>query len=196
MRKNEPDATLRIIGPIPFYDASGNLATGLTFNGAGESAIIWPDSISGGNPNGVFADTTADPVEALGTGQYWVTLTQAETNHTGPGLVRLRKAGYADHFERVPIDNQDATATGVLVLAAIAELAGMNHKNAVVDKYVYNARRFATSFRVRVFADAAAAAAATIDAADNADGEIARYVGTSTDDATHPIISMTYRKVL
>lgn len=125
MRKNEPDPTLRVAGPVPFYNSSGALATGLTFTAAGETAIFNLTS-------GTFTDTTADAVEAATTGMYYVQLQQPETNHNTFLIVRLSKAGYDAQYFVVPIDNTpdvnvvsmstDAVTAGALAASAVTEI--------------------------------------------------------------------------
>ncbi len=83
-----------------------------------------------------------------------------------------------------------ATATSITTLQALTEtLQYLLHGNAVVDNTVHGASG-TTSARLRGFANAAAAAAATNGAADGADGEVARWTITTSYDgpgeiATH-----------
>ena len=73
--------------------------------------------------------------------------------------------------------------THVLGVAApdLNRTLGLLHDNSVVDNQVYGAFGI-TSARVRVFASAGAAGAATKGAADDADGEVYRYVIAATYD--------------
>lgn len=103
MRRNESVATERIAGPIPFYDADGNLLTGQTFSHAAHEVAVW------NSDTGAFADASADAVEVTGTGEYYVPLSQAEVNHPSFVVVRLKKATYADRLFNVPIESVDKT---------------------------------------------------------------------------------------
>ena len=216
MRKNETTASKRIVGPIPFYDADGNLKSGLTFNGAGECQF--------GYIGAAFADTTNDPVEYGTTGMYYVQLEQSETNHDTVIIVKLTKATYRDHFERVPIDNTPdvnvvsealglATSTDVgdaetAILAALDAIAadllaigGLLHRNSMVDGGAgqpgpsYDANGNLLSARVRVFINAAALASATLGAADDVDEEVYRFTLTGTA-ASQKMASFQARQVL
>lgn len=159
MRKNAAGNSL----PFGFYDLNGQLLSGQAFDGAGETTV-WNST------SGTFGDTVADAVEVDDTGMYYVPLSAAELNHDVCVIVRLRKSPYADQFLVVPIDPVDVI---------------FNDPNHVMDLFVYNATTgFLESCRKRVFASAAAAAAATTDAADDADGEIARFVMTAVDNGT------------
>lgn len=192
MRKNEPTASLRTTLPIPFYDANGALVTGLNFAGAGETAVFNLDALA-------FADTASDAVEAAATGMYYVQLSQAETNHPTFLIVRLRKATYSDQFFIVPIDDTtiDTVAAAVTAIAAaitalgvsVARVLGLLHENAMLDGGAgvltgptYSDNNVLESARLRVFANAAALAAATEGAANGADGEIYRYAITGADN--------------
>lgn len=75
---------------------------------------------------------------------------------------------------------------GASVSADIKRALGLMHENSTDDLHVYSSSKL-TSCRKRVFASKAAALAATPGAADNADGEIARYLLTFSytgDDLT------------
>ncbi len=70
-----------------------------------------------------------------------------------------------------------------------------NIPNSMLDKFVYNGNKMATSSRLRVFADATALAAAVPGHADNADGEIERYAVAGVDGGSGLPSSVTYTRV-
>lgn len=75
---------------------------------------------------------------------------------------------------------------GLATAAALTRTLGLTLDNARVDECVYSAGKL-TSSRIRVFADDTALTASTSGAADDADGEIARYATVTTysgDDMT------------
>ncbi len=169
MRKNEPDATQRVATPIPFRDLDGQLKPNLTFATAGGEVFVYKSSTN------TWVAANADAVELGGanaSGTYKVQFTQAEVNYDTLVGVKLVKAGYSDQFWFEKIDGSTAD-----------RVAGLLHRNAMVDMYLYddvNNPAEPSSFRVRVFADAAALAGATPDGPDDDDDEIYRYLGTST----------------
>ena len=69
---------------------------------------------------------------------------------------------------------------------AIKILLGVSAKaNMRIDQTTYNANGFLEQARIRIFATPAAAAAASVDAADGFDGEIARVDLTGVADLVH-----------
>lgn len=91
-------------------------------------------------------------------------------------------AGYVD--TEIGTLQTSVTALGV----QLARVLGLNHENALLDGGAgvvtgptYSAKKVMLSGRLRVFADAAALAAATAGAANGADGEIYRYTVTGED---------------
>lgn len=125
MRKNEPIASKRVLGPVGFFDADGKLKSGLTFSGAGESQF--------GYIGAALADSTNDWTEYGTTGLYYLQLEQSETNHDTAVIGRLRKATYDDVFEVMPIDNTpdvnvltmstDSFSSAALSSAAVTKIA-------------------------------------------------------------------------
>jgi hypothetical protein len=111
-----------------------------------------PASLSGGRMRAQVEGLDADTVNA---------------NAVAPDAVTEIQSGLATSSA------QTALAT------AIDEIAGLLLKNAVIDERTYVGGNL-TAARIRVFADATAAGAATTDAADDADGEIRRYQMTAT----------------
>ena len=77
--------------------------------------------------------------------------------------------------------------SGLATQSDAFDIAGLLHRNAMIDNVVHDGNGFMTSARLRVFSDAAALAAASAGAADNADGEISRYTLTGT--ATSNLLS-------
>lgn len=182
MRKNQADPTLRVAAPVPFFDNSGQLATGLTFlTGSGEVEVYRSST-------NTFVAATNNAYELADSGCYALQLTQAETNYDSLLGVKLKKSGYPDQFFWIPID----TAAASQDLAAIEELLARNngllHGNSMIDGGVgatqptYSAKGLLTGARVRVFASAGDLALATKGAADDADGEIYRYTITGEDN--------------
>lgn len=191
MRKNEPTAGDRV-AVIPFYDADGALKSGLTFSAAGECAIWDVDSLA-------FTDTTNDPAEIGTSGQYYVQLTQPETNHSTLLKVRLRKVGYDDQYLDIPVttfdlddissrlDTIDTTLAAIAAdtsgtATAVELIQGLLHQNCVLN-FTYTSS-FLTIARIRQFSDATAANAATPTAVDDADGEIHRWRITAVNNGS------------
>lgn len=172
MRRNEPNANERIVGPVPFYNNAGQLETGLTFTGAGETQVWNLDT-------GTWTDTTADAVEISGSGLYYVQLSQAESNHPSFVIVRLVKATYATQYYTMPIDERSLE-----IESTLTRLLGLHRENSVMDggsgapAAIYDGQVLVQA-RIRVFASSALSLAATLGAANNADGEIARYLLTA-----------------
>jgi hypothetical protein len=75
------------------------------------------------------------------------------------------------------------TAVGT-VGDALRIIFGMLYDNAMLDETVYGTKGVLLTGRVRLFATPAAAAAATEGAADDAEGEWARFEITATDEAS------------
>ncbi len=79
----------------------------------------------------------------------------------------------------------DALSADHLVSGSMGELfqiiAGLHKHNSILDKTVYNAKKFLTSARIRKFATKAAFDAAVPDHADGADGEQFRWLVTGAD---------------
>ncbi len=166
MRKNEPDATQRIATPIPFRDLDGQLKPNLTFATALGEVFVYKSSTN------TWVAANGDAVELGGantTGLYKLQFTKAEVNYDTQVGVKLVKAGYADQFWFEKIDG-----------STLDRVAGLLHRNALVDKLIYDVNGNLLTSRVRVFADAAGLVAATPGVADNADGELRRYLETST----------------
>lgn len=88
------------------------------------------------------------------------------------GRLTATRAGYLDNLSAGAVATASAVST---VSSAITRLLGLAHDNAMVDECVYSSGKL-TSSRIRVFANAAALAAAAPGEADGADSEIARYV--------------------
>jgi len=94
--KNEPNATLRVACPIPFYNLDGQLFTGQTFLTA--SGEVQTYTMVGGWV------AAANNAAALGSGgNYSYQYSQAETNDNTIIGVRLIKAGYATVYFWNPI---------------------------------------------------------------------------------------------
>jgi hypothetical protein len=69
---------------------------------------------------------------------------------------------------------------------ALKVLLGITGKaNMRIDKTVYDVNGFLTSARIRIFETSALASAATVDAADGVDGELARVDLTGVADLIH-----------
>ena len=93
-----------------------------------------------------------------------------------------------DNLPADPADESLVIAATDAIVAKLDILNGLHQRNSVLDggagfaSVQYNASKELTAARRRVFADEVAAAAATPGAADDVDGEIARYlfVGTGT----------------
>ncbi len=71
--------------------------------------------------------------------------------------------------------------------------AGLLHENSMIDNVVTNTGKFVTSSRIRHFATAAALAAATAGAADDADSEIARYLMVAAPTVANGSILSTFQ---
>jgi hypothetical protein len=88
MKKNEPTASKRFVGPIPFFDNSGNLLAGQTFHTASGEVLV--------SLNGAALTAAANDAVEIGSGEYYYPASQAETNQDSFLLVVLRKSGYHD----------------------------------------------------------------------------------------------------
>lgn len=93
-----------------------------------------------------------------------------------------------DNLPVDPADASDIAAAFAVIQADITRLLGLHHDNSVTDggfgfpSIQRDSGKRLLTLRRRVFASKAAAIAATLGAADNADGEIFRYIATSTVD--------------
>lgn len=118
---------------------------------------------------------------------HWIyEATQAETNVTANEIeVRITDSTwYALTQVQIDSANGDVLTALAAVAASLVDVAGLLHKNSLVDNVVRDpSTGFMTSARLRIFADASALAAATVGAADNADSEIARFTITGTHTA-------------
>jgi hypothetical protein len=175
MRKNEPNPNLRIAGPIPFYDANGALKKGLTF-GHVEGEVFYYRKATND-----WAAASSNATELGGgntSGLYFVPMAQGETNNDFVVGIKLSKATYDDQYWFAPIDNTPDVSVISMATDVITMIQGKG--NGMLDKTVY-VGKFLVSARWRSFADAVALAAASPDALDNADGEIARFVLEAAD---------------
>ncbi len=120
MFKNEPDASKRVIGPIPFFDLDGNFLPGLTFLTASSEVFVSED--------GVTWVAAANDAAAIGSGAYRYQATQAESNTDSFLAVKLHKAGYQDIIYREGIIDrvelaESLTSTGPIVWADVIDYA-------------------------------------------------------------------------
>jgi hypothetical protein len=128
MRKNEPIATKRYCGPIPFYDNAGNLLPGLSFlTGSGQVFV----SLDGATPV-----AAANNAVAIGsTGLYYYPASQAESVVDSFLMVELVQSGYQSIPFRQGVDDP-TLAMGANVLdwlgAAPAALDGSGNVMASV----------------------------------------------------------------
>jgi hypothetical protein len=81
------------------------------------------------------------------------------------------------------------------ILDELIDIGGLLHRNATVDNVVRSGGSL-VSARLRIFANAAALAAAVVGAADDANGEIRRYAITGTVDGNGRMSSFKATQVL
>jgi hypothetical protein len=89
-----------------------------------------------------------------------------------------------EHVFRSAIGEPLTVTTAGTVGDALRVILGLMYGNAVLDNTGFNGKGLLTSGRVRLFATPAAAAAATDGAADDAQGEWARFVLTGEGEAS------------
>ncbi len=117
MMKNDPTAANRRIGPIPYFDADGNLLAGRTFTtGAGE---VWVSK-----DGAAYVAAAADIVEAS-LGFYYYVASQAEINvNVFTSVLIFKTADVAASIKpiqyRQEIDQTAATIAALPTAAAIA----------------------------------------------------------------------------
>lgn len=130
-----------------------------------------------------------------GNGEFYYTFADAEvatTQIAGTIAFRFQKTGFRNQVARVPLVVGDVSA----VLTELTAIGGLLHRNALADTFTYDpGSGDMLTCRVRVFTNATALAAATIGAADNADGEVARFTLTGTIASNKPA-SFKARQVL
>lgn len=95
---------------------------------------------------------------------------------------------------RLAVDERTATTAAVqasltTALADLDRVLALQHRHTMLDNFVYGANNVVTSVRKRIFADAAALAAATPGAGNGADGEVKRYTCTAVDAGSGQISS-------
>jgi len=88
------------------------------------------------------------------------------------------RAALLDNLDAA-ISTRASAAQATAIAAQAAGISGLLNENAVIDNTFFTGANM-TSCRIRVFASKAAALAATLGAADNADGEVFRYLMTAT----------------
>lgn len=140
----------------------------------------------GSSVAGAGSITHPDDTNALGVCYYEPHAN--DVNTLGVAVIRISAAGMETReipVLVVPWDPYSATSLGLTDLSTsktnIERVLGLLHENAMVDNVVYGAQNIITSARVRVFADAAALAAAVAGHANGADGEVFRYTITGVD---------------
>lgn len=121
MNRNEPDATRRRCGVIPFVNADGAFTAGITFaTGLGEVLV----SLDGAAPV-----AAANNIVEIGRGFYYYPASQAETNCSRL-IVFLRKGGYAEQsFTQIMggggmVRNQSDASRRLLVALPFYDLDG------------------------------------------------------------------------
>lgn len=108
----------------------------------------------------------------------------------GTALPNVAAAGAGGLFTRGSGAGQiNQNANGQIDVRVVAgdfitkldRIAGLMHENSLLDEITYGGSNLITLARLRVFADAAAKAAATPGAANNADSEVYRYTISAVD---------------
>lgn len=135
---------------------------------------------------GAGSITHPDDTNALGVCYY--APDAGDVDVLGAAVIRISAAGMETREVPVlvvPWDPYSATSLGLTDLSTsktnLERVLGLLHENAMVDSVVYGGQNVITSARVRVFANAAALAAAGAGNANGADGEVFRYTITGFD---------------
>jgi hypothetical protein len=195
MRKNEPLAANRHVGPIPFFDNAGQLLPDQTFLTASGEVFVSKDGAA-------WVAAAADAT-AIGGGFYDVLASQAETNVDTYFSIRLVKATYADVAFRQDVTNNVYAADAILdallqdhsivgsVADGIAIAAGLLQGNFFIDNTVNTDPNGQTAARMRVFRNSVDAAAAS--PGGSGEGEFALFSVTTTyvgvnKIATHRVV--------
>jgi hypothetical protein len=218
---NETDAN---IAQVPIYlvkpdgtpqtDLTGITSTYRKPGGAGGELARALTVI--GNGRFLMPLTTAGDLDTTGIG--WVTITGATIISfvdwvevktkipTNPLLTSDARVAHldADVSSRASAAAVASVAAQVTAVQADTDdiqlrctrIAGLLHENAMVDQVTYGSGALAVIFRVRIFADAAALAAAVPGHANGADGEIARYSGSCVDAGSGQFSSFKVQRTL
>lgn len=157
--------------PFELRDDDGVLQAGIDLSAAGVVQI---------SQNGAaFANRVGAAPTSIGGGAYYYALDATEENAPWV-LLKVVKTGYQTVLQREDVSIID-------IADALTRLLGVHRINSVLDggdgfaSVQYNVNQLATTMRLRVFDSDVNAAAATPGSADDADGEVARYVITGTD---------------
>lgn len=175
MNIKEPTAARRRIF-LEVFDLDGQPKTGLVYTNAGST-----HGFQVSKNGAAFVDGTGAVTE-VGGGTYYYTADAAELDTIGSFTVKLGAQSNVSQQSNAIID--------------ITIPSGLhNIPNSMLDKFVYNGNKMATSSRLRVFADATALAAAVAGHADGTDGEIERYTVAGVDAGFGLPSSVTYTRV-
>lgn len=198
MRPGETDANKKTIY-FKVFDVDG-----LPCSGEVDEAAVW---VPGAGEIQVNRDqagytNTAGTFNHIADGDYYYTFANAEISGATEGtiLFRAKEVGVIRtqtvivplrfDTDDVAADVGDVAADVIAmqtdvdaISGAQAIIMGLMHRNAVIDNHTYDLTTGeCLSARVRVFADETAAGAAVTGAADDADGEILRFLMTAALD--------------
>lgn len=189
--------------------------TGMGFLGSA-SQIVSQIRPTGGS----FGTFTPTSVTAKGNGRFAIIVPAANTATLGLAGLRFTTTALQGNPMAQPCDDytldvvafnkQDAVRLGLTSLpnAAAAAVGGLStitavgqapggvlKPNSMEDNLVYSSSKL-TSSRLRIFASAAALGAAVAGHADNADGEVERYVSAVTYNVDNTVASFSWTKQL
>ncbi len=182
IRKDQATAALRTISIYLVDSTTGAPVDSLTF--AGAEMQVNKNGAGWVNAAGTISE---DGGAGNGAGNYTYQLTVGDTDTEGSIKLKVDKTGTNVYIYETDIYD---------VEPEIEIILGMLHLNSKLDLTVFNVNGLMTSARLRVFEDATACDASTLDAADDADGEIYRFTITAVEQGTARVASYKMTRAL
>ena len=172
MRPGETNAAKREI-IFPVFDLDGLPASGESGEGAVWTPIAGELQISFNEA--AYANGTIANFTHLADGVYRYRFETSELPASTEGAIRLRCK------DQTPVTGIRTQTIVTPIRYDVDDVLALLHHNAVIDNHTWD-QDLLIGARVRVFADDTTALAATIGAADDADGELMRFAITSAED--------------
>lgn len=185
-----PTITLTVAA-LPVAPTSADRAAVLTKRPIGAAAIDLPITLTALSNMDAAISTRAEPGDAMDliSGAVDDVVDEIGVRVAAGTLLSIDGTAYDEAMTDV-VDGVSSIGAGMNDLSDhLIRLLGLTRSNTVLDEATHDGGKRLTSARLRVFADAGDAAAATAGAADDADGEIARYALSATYDGGGKLVS-------
>lgn len=175
-----------VVLPDAFF-SSGSGAT------VGDKITVYVDN-TGGSEDMEGREIEIEVIEESLPSNSDIAAIKAKTDNLPPDPADASDIAASFTTVNTKLDALDVDITTLISKAD--ELAALLHKNSKLDNTTYNANGFMTAARLRTFVDATACNAAVDGAADNADGEVMRFLITGVEEGVAKVSSYKLTRVL